>query len=668
MDAQKFLAEFGHIANAPGGVEQLRQMIYHLAITGKLTLQNENDGSAQSLLTEISATRNFLISKKKYKRFPKLESEVLEPQHKIVLPTSWCWTRLLDIGEISPKNEAADEVPASFIPMSGIPQLHLGNLAIEATKWKNIKKGFTHFANGDVVVAKITPCFENGKAAIINGLPHTIGAGTTELHVFRPIHDGVLSGYIYLFLRSPYFAVEGEKNMTGTAGQKRLPTEYFATRAMPLPPTAEQSRIVAKVDELMALCDKLETQQQARRKLQNALRLSTLQAVAAASSTQELQKTWARLADNFRWLFNRHDDTEDLKKAVLDLAVSGYLSESKVSDTPASSLKSKIFDARKGGIAGENVARKKQVKAEELNETVFPAHWETIILDDAISTIDAGWSPTCLPTAREDENKWGVLKTTSVQTLRFLPLEHKELPSSLHPRPQYQVQVGDILITRAGPKNRVGICCVVEAAPPKLMISDKIIRFHIVGDLIDPHFVALCLSAGEPGRILEKLQSGMDNSQMNISQDKLRSITIPLPPIEEQLRILEKIQSIMLVINKFHEQLRKAAIYHNRVATMAVTSLTGLTTAPTEEPMKAPQTELIANLHLGRAPDIKAQAPLAALLARNHGKMPAKDLWQRYGGEIDAFYAQLKVEVAHGWIVEPVAAEMREKQLDSVSA
>lgn len=84
--------------------------------------------------------------------------------------------------------------------------------------------------------------------------------------------------------------------------------------------------------------------------------------------------------------------------------------------------------------------------------------------------------------------------------------------------------------------------------------------------------------------------------------------------------------------------------------------------------MKAPQTELIANLHLGRAPDIKAQAPLAALLARNQGSMPAKDLWQRYGGEIDAFYAQLKIEVAHGWIVEPVAAKMREKQLDSVSA
>ncbi len=84
--------------------------------------------------------------------------------------------------------------------------------------------------------------------------------------------------------------------------------------------------------------------------------------------------------------------------------------------------------------------------------------------------------------------------------------------------------------------------------------------------------------------------------------------------------------------------------------------------------MKAPQTELIAPLRLGTAPDIKAQAPLATTLARHNGEMSAKDLWQRFGGEIDAFYAQLKTEVARGWILEPTPAEMREKPADTVSA
>lgn len=91
-------------------------------------------------------------------------------------------------------------------------------------------------------------------------------------------------------------------------------------------------------------------------------------------------------------------------------------------------------------------------------------------------------------------------------------------------------------------------------------------------------------------------------------------------------------------------------------------ALTGITIEQEEKSMKAPQTELVASLRLGTAPDIKAQAPLATILARHNGEMSAKDLWQRFGGGIDAFYAQLKTEVTHGWILEPVPAEMLAKQ------
>mgnify|MGYP000868650862 CR=1 FL=1 len=656
MDAQQFLAEFGHIANAPGGIAQLRQMVYQLAITGYLTPRGEVVEDVQTLLQQIEATRQRLVRDKKYKRLLELESESIRIPEYIEIPDTWCWTRLLDIGEVNPRNDAKDDETAAFLPMSGISQVHRGPVAAGTKQWREIKKGYTHFASGDVVLAKITPCFENGKAAVITELPSEsgIGAGTTELHVFRPIHKGLLPEYVYLFIRSPLFSLEGEKHMTGTAGQKRLTTDYFATRAFPLPPTEEQSRIVTKVDELMALCDKLEAQQQEHRKLRNSLRQSTLQAVAAATSPHELQTTWERLSNNFNCLFHGPEDVTELRKSILDLAVSGYLSQLEESDEPASILLDRILKAKTKGVADGSVVRKKHVKPEELEETVLPAHWESITLDDAISTIDAGWSPACLPSARDDDSKWGVLKTTSVQVLRFMPHEHKELPSSLDPRPQYQIGVGDILITRAGPKNRVGICCVVDNAPPRLMISDKLIRFHIVDDLIDARFVALCLSAGEPGRIVERLKSGMAESQMNISQDKLRAVTIPLPPMAEQRRILGKIESIMMVIDVFEGHLRKKLQLAERVGIAAVSSITGISTEHEEDgPMKVPQTKLIAPLRLGQTPDIKSQAPLATILARHDGEMGANDLWQRFGGEIDAFYAQLKTEVAHGWIDDP---------------
>jgi hypothetical protein len=119
------------------------------------------------------------------------------------------------------------------------------------------KKGYTHFAEGDVGLAKITPCFENGKSTVFRNLTGGIGAGTTELHIVRPIF--VDANYILIFLKSPHFIETGIPKMTGTAGQKRVPFEYFAYSPFPLPPLAEQHRIVAKVDELMALCDRLET-------------------------------------------------------------------------------------------------------------------------------------------------------------------------------------------------------------------------------------------------------------------------------------------------------------------------------------------------------------------------------------------------------------------------
>ena len=286
MDAQQFLAEFGHIVNAPRGIECLRELIYQLAVTARLAPQYAEEGSAQALLENNVRIRQQLIAEKRWKRTPKLESAPLELP-AIELPATWGWSRLLDLGEINPRNQASAEANATFVPMAAVSEKHGQSVRGEEANWSDISKGYTHFANGDVVLAKITPCFENGKAAVVSGLKHGIGSGSTEFHVFRPMCEDVNAGYIYLFLRSPLFRVKGETSMTGTAGQKRLPTDYFALCAMPLPPKAEQSRIVAKVDELMALCDRLETQQQARRKMQNNLAASAVSCLTGIAIGQE---------------------------------------------------------------------------------------------------------------------------------------------------------------------------------------------------------------------------------------------------------------------------------------------------------------------------------------------------------------------------------------------
>ncbi|EHF8256465.1 TPA: hypothetical protein I8412_002993 [Citrobacter freundii] len=172
--------------------------------------------------------------------------------------------------------------------------------------------------------------------------------------------------------------------------------------------------------------------------------------------------------------------------------------------------------------------------------------------------MDAGWSPSCSPEPSPNENIWGVLKTTAVQSLEYREQENKTLPSSKLPRPQYEVHDGDILVTRAGPKNRVGVSCLVEKTRSKLMISDKIIRFHLISDEISAKYISLCLNCGVTADYLEASKSGMAESQMNISQENLRSAPVALPPTAIQLKVISTIEDFFKVCDQLKSRLQAA--------------------------------------------------------------------------------------------------------------
>jgi type I restriction enzyme S subunit len=236
-------------------IKILRQTILNLAVRGKLVAQDASDEPASELLKRIAAQKARLVKAGEIgpmKSVPALDGADLP----FSIPQGWAWAQLSTIGIVSPRVRAEDSAPSSFVSMFmiaaelGVPHTH------EVRKWGEVKKGYTTFAEGDVGLAKITPCFENGKSTVFRGLAGGIGAGTTELHVVRPIFAE--PAYILLFLKSPTFIERGIPKMTGTAGQKRVPTEYFSASPFPLPPLTEQHRIVARVDALMALCDQLE--------------------------------------------------------------------------------------------------------------------------------------------------------------------------------------------------------------------------------------------------------------------------------------------------------------------------------------------------------------------------------------------------------------------------
>ncbi|MEA4971281.1 MAG: hypothetical protein VB051_12285 [Candidatus Pelethousia sp.] len=231
--------------------EYLPKSILQAAVQGKLVPQNVHDESASELLKHIQQKKAQLVKEGKIKK-EKTLPPIAEDEVPYDLPDGWVWCRIKDACLVNPRNQLSDETNVAFIPMTLISSDYFGGHSQETREWAKVKSGFTHFAENDIAVAKITPCFQNGKSCIMRNLKNGFGAGTTELHILRCLE--ILPKYALIFVKSSQFLLDGEHNMTGTAGQQRVPTEFISNYLFPL---AEQQRIVAKVDELMALCAEL---------------------------------------------------------------------------------------------------------------------------------------------------------------------------------------------------------------------------------------------------------------------------------------------------------------------------------------------------------------------------------------------------------------------------
>ena len=228
--------------------EALKKSILQEAIQGKLVPQDPNDEPASVLLERIRGEKHRLVKEGKLKKKDLIETPITEDEIPFDIPESWEWVRVKDIFIINPKVIAADDADAAFIPMEKIEACYGSKYSYEVRKWKNIKSSFTCFADGDVAFAKITPCFQNRKSMILDNLPNGIGAGTTELKVLRQYSETMERKYLLYFLASSYFV--DEASFKGTANQQRIVVGYLENKLFPLPPLAEQKRIVAKIDEI----------------------------------------------------------------------------------------------------------------------------------------------------------------------------------------------------------------------------------------------------------------------------------------------------------------------------------------------------------------------------------------------------------------------------------
>jgi type I restriction enzyme S subunit len=629
MDAKQFLAEFGHIANANGGVQRLREMVLSLAVLGKLVIQNKNESIHKNLFDSISEDIN---------------------QSTYEIPKNWRIVRFKDLlnfqgGGQPPKNTFSYSAKAGYVQLIQIRDL--GKYPQPVYIPKELAPKFC--TEDDILIGRYG-------ASVGKVFWGKNGAYNVALVKMEYSHSAFLPHFLYSLLNSPL----GQNLFVGItrSAQSGFNKKDIAEKLIPLPPLEEQARIVEKVDELMGLCDKLEEQQRQKRKLQNHLRQATLQAVATATSPFELEQHWQRLQVNFEQLFSTPNDVEEFSAHIKELAVQGLLTLNKKYRPDITSIKAACSELKGSYISKKLMRKQKPVSIAECS-VIYPKNWELQAFDEIAIVIGGvtkgrkiqGRTLVNCPYLAVANVQRGFFKLANVKTID-IPVDELE---------KYIVQENDLLITEGGDWDKVGRTAIWKENIENCIHQNHIFKARLPSEKVLNSWVELVFNSNV-GRDYFAGASKQTTNLASINMTQLRSFPFPIPPIEQQIEILEVVESLEKICQSWRKKYKRLNELSSLLASTSVSALTGIDAPKEEESLKTPTTELIAPISLGpNKPSGNDSAPLSTILVKQNGKINANDLWQRFGGEIDAFYAQLKSEISHGWIAEPTNAEMLEK-------
>lgn len=417
------------------------------------------------------------------------------------LPKGWAVAPLVSVAEINPRHPKglADSLPISFARMAAVSENKPAFESLEQRTLGEVRSGFTHFAEGDVLFAKITPCMENGKGAVATGLRNGLGCGTTELHVVRPL-SGIDSHYIYRFLAQTSVRRAAKENFTGTAGQARVPTSFIEELELPLAPENEQRRIVAKLETLLG---KVDASQQRLAKIPVLLKRFRQSVLAAACS--------GRLTADWR------EQNPDAKPPEV-LAVS----EREASDENAD------------GFAE------------------LPLSWRLVLLDSLLQS-SRGISYGIVKPGWHDPNGVRMLKSQQVRDGTMDLAADFRITKQLDKEyARTRLQGGEILLNLVGAS--IGRSAIAPAELRGVNVSRAIAVIPVVHEMTD--WVQLNLRGPIGQKLIQSKTGGSAQPVLNLSE--VRTLSIPLPPVPEQQEIVRRVEGLFALADKLELRLAKA--------------------------------------------------------------------------------------------------------------
>ena len=567
---------FELLATAQGGVDSLRELILSLAVRGLLVQQSADDAPASAVVRAVRQAKVAVSDARMTKRDERLAS-IADDELPYRTPTGWAWVRL---GELLTKfgagstplggREVYTTTGVKFSRSQNVWNhgLALGGVAFIPAAVHE-KMGGTKVFAGDLLFnitgASIGRCAPVPESFDEGNVSQHVTILRTALPSIRPfLHLVLISVHVQQTVRDVQVGVSREGLSIAKLGQF----------VIPLPPLAEQHRIVARVEELMKLCDALE--QSGRLAAQQHARLtSTLfDALAASESARALAENWQRIAEHFDLLLDRPGAIDALEQTVLQLAVRGVLVPQDASDESAADLLVRIQSER-DRLTSEGQIRKAKpapLLGDDALPYALPCAWAWARFGAVVHASEAGWSPNCEGGQRTGTS-WGVLKVSAVSWGEFRSYENKELPKHLEPRTEFEVRNGDFLISRANTAELVARSVVVSKAEPRLMMSDKIIRLRL-SSLVDRDFFNLVNNSRLAREYYAANASGTSSSMKNVGREVILSMPVPVPPLAEQHRIVARVEELRRLCAQLRERLTEARATQSRLADALVSDAT----------------------------------------------------------------------------------------------
>lgn len=574
MTLETFYEQFELLADAPNAVAKLREMVLQLAMRGKLTEREPLDEPIKQVLENIKAEKSRLIEARIVRSSAPLPP-ISEADLPFPMPENWMSVRLDDVGAWgsggTPRRGEATYYNGS------IPWLVIGDLNDDIVHSAQTHISELGLKNSSAVLLEpntllIAMYGSIGKLGITG-----IQCATNQAIAFCKPFSKVNLRFLFHLIR------EARTRLTRQGkglAQQNISQTVLKKFVVGLPPLEEQKRIVAKVDELMALCDDLETQQQARAEARSRLNAVALGRLSSATDEASFKQAWTRIGSAFDTLYSTSKTIADLRKTILQLAVQGKLVRQDPDDEPAE----KLLEQVKAEVTSKRKLKKTSrdllpVSSDEI-PFYLPKTWARARLGDLIiSGPTNGYSPKSVEFVTPVKS----LMLSATTSGKFDGGFFKYVDEKIAGDSPLWLKDGDILVQRGNTIEYVGVSAIYRGEPRQYIYPDLMMKLRFSSRL-SVKYIHMAMSAANARDYLRQRATGTSGTMPKINQSVLTNLPLPVPPKTEQKLIVAKVDELMALVDELEAGLLQARGDSERLLGAVIQSLLS---SETKQPVEA---------------------------------------------------------------------------------